>query len=918
MNLRPTSWTWLRQKITTKIFLVFGSLLALNLASLAAVSIGIKIIDDRLESIVNTHAPLRAAAFELEINTVGTGMGVMKYLEKPDPKHRERVTGDAADFRRFKGEYERLISSDAGRRLGEEIGDRYGSFIALGKDLMNRHDRLESLLADIGNGIHRTNEVLERQIEGGNANSDLSRVEIRLHEVGQGLAFYLLTRDGKYLGLIERGARDLRRLLAGWAGGPAWQKDVHRLTEQALQQVDSIILMQQSRDQDVQRFIEMRRNLDDLLDDGLQKLVEQDSLAAKREAVATAHRVMALMAVLIVLLLVANWIAIRVLARTVTRPLRDLADGVVAVSTGDLDHRIKLKADDEFGEVARSFNRMAETLRTSYASLEDKVDERTMALRESEARLRANLENTPNVAVQWFDEAGRVIYWNPASELLYGWPAQEALGKTLDQLILTPGQAAEFLRLLGEVQASGKPSRPYEALSHTRDRQERWTLSTVFALPMGEGQLCFACMSVDITARIRAEAELKAHRQHLQRMVEERTRDLASAKEAAESANIAKSAFLANMSHEIRTPLNAISGMAHLVRRQGLTPKQDEQMDKLDKASRHLADLINAILDLSKIEAGKFELADSEVRLEEIAANVQSILQEGVRAKGLEWVPDLPDHPPRLRGDSPRLQQALLNFAANAVKFTEHGRITLRIRVEEESDKDARVRFEVEDTGMGIETEVLSRLFTPFEQADNSTTRKYGGTGLGLVITKKVAQLMGGEAGATSKPGNGSTFWFTARLGKAMEEPVPTSTETGTTEADAILRRDHAGRRILLVEDEPVNQEVAKFLLEDVGLQVDIATDGVEAKAKAADYDLILMDMQMPRMNGLEATRAIRALPQHARTPILAMTANAFAEDKGRCLEAGMDDFLTKPVVPGVLFATLLKWLESGKEPHSD
>jgi CheY-like chemotaxis protein len=255
----------------------------------------------------------------------------------------------------------------------------------------------------------------------------------------------------------------------------------------------------------------------------------------------------------------------------------------------------------------------------------------------------------------------------------------------------------------------------------------------------------------------------------------------------------------------------------------------------------------------------------------------------------------------------------LINYLSNAVKFTEKGGITFRTKVLEESNDDFLVRFEVEDSGIGLNEENKSRLFTAFEQADNTSTRKHGGTGLGLAITKHLAELMGGEVGFQSVPGKGSTFWFTARLGKVKAQPVPaTSSCNETISTEALLKRDHSGKHVLIAEDNEFNRELVGLMLSETGLILDFAEDGKVAldKAQSKLYDLILMDMQMPEMSGVDSTKAILQLPAHAATPIIALTGNAFAEDRQICLEAGMNDHLAKPMKAEELHQTMLKWLD--------
>jgi len=432
----------------------------------------------------------------------------------------------------------------------------------------------------------------------------------------------------------------------------------------------------------------------------------------------------------------------------------------------------------------------------------------------------------------------------------------------------------------------------------------------------GAGGTVIRIALTDITERKQAETELNQYRHHLEQLVAARTADLEAAnqsltlaKNAAEAANRAKSAFLSNMSHELRTPMNGVMGMIELALSLATDPKQSDWLKKSKISAQHLLQIINDILDLSKIESDRIALEQRDFSLSQLIDSVASMESAAVLVKGLKLFREIdPSLPDVLCGDALRLKQILINFVGNAVKFSSHGQIMVRARAVEQSASGVLLRIEVTDQGIGIGPEQQGRLFQSFTQVDDSMTRKYGGTGLGLIISKRLALLMGGDVGVESVPGVGSTFWFTARLSTRQVQSVVAQPKVSKT-ATTIIRERYFAQRILVVDDEPINREVAQLQLEALELMVDTAEDGAKAvdMARTWRYAAIFMDMQMPRLNGLDAARQIRQLPDYQHVPIIAMTANVFIADKVQCLEAGMNDFLIKPFTRSDLMAILLR-----------
>ncbi|TYT74009.1 PAS domain S-box protein [Desulfobotulus mexicanus] len=536
-------------------------------------------------------------------------------------------------------------------------------------------------------------------------------------------------------------------------------------------------------------------------------------------------------------------------------------------------------------------------------------------------RLSQAVEQSP-ASIVITDLEGKIEYVNPAFTRVTGYSFEEARGQN-PKILKSPDRSSEEYREMWETISSGKEWRG-EFKNLRKNGEIFWEAASITPICNDNGKATnYLGVKEDITERKRAEEALLESNRKLEAAIIQAKALTVQAKAAAH----AKGEFLANMSHEIRTPMNGVMGMTGLLLDTELDERQLRYARTIESSARSLLGIINDILDFSKIEAGKLDLEILDFNLENLMDDFSEVMALRANEKGLGWQTSIePDVPCLLQGDPGRVRQILTNLAGNALKFTEKGEVQIQVCLEKQGRKEVWLRFYVQDTGIGIPEDKIPLLFDKFSQVDASITRRFGGTGLGLAISRQLAELMGGEIGVESLTGKGTTFWFTARFGlleKEKELRLQTHERRNT-----LAKLPHFSGRILLVEDNITNQEVALGILGKMGLHTDTAANGLEALEliNILPYDLILMDVMMPEMDGLEATRRIRSLetkedPDKNKIatiprpgiPIIAMTAGAMQQDRQRCLEAGMDDFIPKPVEPGMLAKVLEKWLGIGK-----
>ena len=591
-----------------------------------------------------------------------------------------------------------------------------------------------------------------------------------------------------------------------------------------------------------------------------------------------------------------------------SRPLKKIAKTTTKISRGDYNVTFPNQRSLEVALLSKNLRNMSDTLKANLAR-----EDRIRAERAQATKTFSRFFELPSSIHVITDLRGHIVQVNQGCLDILGFNTQLFTFNNIFALI-HPDDIDSLKAKFAENASVTEKSLANIVARIQNSAGEYQVITWSINVSIVENKLYAS--GHDITHKKQLESELKEHQQHLEQLVDHRTRELIVAREKAESANLAKSSFLANMSHEIRTPMNAIIGMTHLLQQETLTYAQKQRVHRIDDAMQHLLMIINDILDFSKIEANKLDLELTTFHLPTLLDQIDSIIMPQMQQKQLTFTLNFDPQINWLIGDITRLRQILLNFCNNAAKFTDAGTVALTVEVLAKQEQALLLKWTISDQGIGIAPENLDEIFETFQQADTSTTRHFGGTGLGLAINKQLVKLMSGEIGVESEQNKGSTFWFTCTLPIGEAGQTDNNHHHTQKQQQRQFSQHYAGNHILLVEDNEINREVAHDIFTQMGLHVDCAENGQVAidKVKHNQYNLVLMDLQMPVLDGIAACKKIRQKYNQHQLPILAFSANIFSEEKQRCIDVGMNDFIQKPIDFNEIYNTLSHWLPKHKQ----
>jgi len=919
-------------KVSTKLKLNSLAVLVFLSLNIVIAVILIRGMTVGMSQLIEVSESLNEATLEMEINTIETAQAVLDYIQRHEERDIERMYDSKRDFRQFADKFERLAVTQGEQELGRKIIDLYGEFETLGGEIIStskqRHTNLRVIhkaVIDIDNLIdEKLQPAVDRSApEAVTKLEDVLEMETNIAEAFVAIESYALEPNPELLKKVIDSKENFQRFETQYRGTglsaeeDKWLDQIDKDFAEAMTTGIEIFTLTDLLHKKLNKFEGDLEEIDRLLDEEVQILIREETALAEDKVRRSGE-------IAIISLFVIGFFVIAVVAFVgwfVSKGIIDatnrLTEGAEELTRGNLDHRIEVKKDDELGLLADTFNKIAQSrkkaedeqkrlftvveaknqqltaneqqLRASNQQLQSEITERKQAQKMRTLLMEAIEQANEIVIITDID--GTIQYVNPAFERITGYPRQEAIGQN-PRILKSGKQDDAFYKDMWDTLLGGE-TWTGEFINKKKDGTLYTEEATISFVRNAEGKTTnYVGVKHDITERKRTEEQLEI------------------TKERAEAANIAKSQFLANMSHEIRTPMSIITGFSDILINEELTTDQLKSAELIRNAGKSLLTIINDILDYSKIEAGKLKVVPADFSLKTILDDVDNVMRPLAVKKKLPFEIICGETLPAIiQTDKGRLHQCLVNLVGNAIKFTQQGHVHLKVFPEDKDNKPF-IRFDVEDTGIGVPPDMREHIFDSFAQIEKGSTRKHGGTGLGLTITSQLAHLLGGELSFTSDEGAGSTFSLVIPAGihvtslpslekeKAVREVIPAKEEL----------RLYSGS-VLVAEDNTACQSLSRKIFGRLGLKVTIAGNGKEAIEKTLNesFDLIFMDVRMPHLDGFQATEALHQ--KGITIPIIALTAHAMEGDRELCIQAGCDGYLSKPIEHEKLLKILDRYL---------